>query len=210
MKSCPVSWTSGSSDRLGFVAKSPTDVLTFLNDPAGKCFLFPDTHMGPDLLCFLQDEETKELILLMLQAKIPEFLGAQAWRFALESVTPQFFYTVKAKDDRVEYAPSTYPGLSNEIMDVLESMLGNAEYKPLIDEYRNKLRSSGALDGIFATKPLRKTPKYLRIVAAPDDKQEKRLKAEIKGDVGVLRWKVIEDFFGSMADALTVKVPSVH
>ena len=96
-KSCPVSWTSGSSDRLGFVAKSPTDVLTFLNDPTGKCFLFPDTHMGPDILCFLQDEETKELILLALQTKIVEFLGAQAWRFALESVTPKFFYTVKVR-----------------------------------------------------------------------------------------------------------------
>ena len=97
MKSYPVSWSSGSSDRLGFVAKSPTDVLKFLNDPAGKCFLFPDTHMGPDLLCFLQDEETKELILLTLQAKILKFLGAQAWRVALESVTPQFFYTVKVR-----------------------------------------------------------------------------------------------------------------
>jgi hypothetical protein len=112
--------------------------------------------------------------------------------------------------DRVEYAPSTYPGLSNEIMDVLESMLGNAKYKPLIDEYRTKLCSSGALDGKFATKPPQKTPKYLRVVVAPDDEQEKHLGAEINGDVGVLRWQVIKDFFGSMVDALTVKVPSVY
>ncbi|KAF8241170.1 hypothetical protein L208DRAFT_1464244, partial [Tricholoma matsutake] len=192
MKSYPVLWSSGSSDCLGFVAKSPTDILKFLNDPAEKCFLFPDTHMGPDLLCFLQDEETKELILLTLQAKILKFLGAQAWRLALESVTPQFFYTVKAKDDRVEYVPSKYPSLSNKIMDVLESMLGISEYKPLIEEYRNKLCSSGALDEKFSTKSLWKMPKYLHIVAAPaNDLHEKRLKADINGDMGVLWWKVV-------------------
>jgi len=49
MQCCPVSWTSGSSDRLGYKATSPDDVLNFLNNPNGKCFLFPDNHMGPDL-----------------------------------------------------------------------------------------------------------------------------------------------------------------
>ena len=88
MKSCPAFWTSGSSDHLGFVAKSPTDALTFLNNSTGKCFLFPDTHTGPDLLCFLQDKETKELILLVLQIKILESLQAEAWLKALESVIP--------------------------------------------------------------------------------------------------------------------------
>lgn len=94
MQTCPVSWTSGSSDRLGFKAMSPTDVLKFLNNPDGKAFLFPDNHMGPDLLCFLQDEESKELILLALQAKIVESLDARTWRSALNSVKLQFFYTV--------------------------------------------------------------------------------------------------------------------
>jgi len=94
MQSCPVSWTSGSSDRLGFKATSPTDVLNFLNNPDGKCFLFPDNHIGPDILYFLQDEETKELIILALQAKISTSLNARAWRSALDSTTPQFFYTV--------------------------------------------------------------------------------------------------------------------
>jgi hypothetical protein len=92
MQCCPVSWTSGSSDRLGFKATSPTDVLNFLNNPDGKCFIFPDNHMGPDLLCFVQDEETKELILVALQAKISQSLNLRAWRSALDSITPQFFY----------------------------------------------------------------------------------------------------------------------
>jgi len=95
MQCCPVSWSSGSSDRLGYKAKSPTDVLDFLNNPDGKCFIFPDNHMGPDLLCFLQDEETKELILVALQAKISQSLDMGAWRSALDSITPRFFYTCK-------------------------------------------------------------------------------------------------------------------
>ena len=95
MQCFPVSWTSGSSDRLGFKATSPTDVLNFLDNPDGKCFIFPDNHMGPDLLCFLQDDETKELILVVLQAKISLSLSVTAWLSALDSITPQFFYKCK-------------------------------------------------------------------------------------------------------------------
>jgi hypothetical protein len=43
-----------SSDRFDFKAKYPTHVVEFLNEP----FLFPDHHTGPDLICFLQDEQT--------------------------------------------------------------------------------------------------------------------------------------------------------
>ena len=82
-ESCPVSWTSGSSDRLGFKATSPTQVIEFLNNPDGKCFLFPDTHMGPDLSWFFQDWETKELILANAQGKLSETLTLAKWQRAL-------------------------------------------------------------------------------------------------------------------------------
>jgi hypothetical protein len=104
MQSCPVSWTSGSSDRLGYKAVSPEDVIKFLNNPDGKCFLFPDNHMGPDLSCFFQDAETKELILLVLQSKLSQTLKAEIFVRALDSVNPQFFYTVKVSAETV-YAP---------------------------------------------------------------------------------------------------------
>jgi hypothetical protein len=68
---CPVSWNAGSSDRFDFKAKSPTHVVEFLNEP----FLF----LG-HLICFLQDEPMKELILLVLQAKLGEVLNASACR----------------------------------------------------------------------------------------------------------------------------------
>ena len=92
---CPVSWTSGSSDRLGLKAALPKNVLAFMNNPDGKCFVFPDNHMGPDLLFFLQDVETKELILGGLQCKlVSPHLDVSGWREALKSVTPDFFYTI--------------------------------------------------------------------------------------------------------------------
>jgi hypothetical protein len=96
MQHCPVSWTAGSSDRLGLKAGSPEHVLEFMNNPNGKCFLLPDNHMGPDLLFFLQDVETEELILVGMQGKLVRRpLDVSRWLKALESVTPQFFYTIK-------------------------------------------------------------------------------------------------------------------
>ena len=95
MLCCPVSWTAGSSDRLGLKAASPKHVLELMNNPDGKCFIFPDEHMGPDLSFFFQDVETKELILVGLQGKLVlKPLNVSGWLMALKSVTPQFFYTI--------------------------------------------------------------------------------------------------------------------
>jgi len=92
--SYPVSWDTGISDRFGFKAKSPADVLKFLDNPDGQTFIFPDTHMGPDLTFFLEDEETGELILSAQQSKVTPDLKPGEWRSAVISVTPQFFYTM--------------------------------------------------------------------------------------------------------------------
>jgi hypothetical protein len=94
---CEVSWSKGSSDRLGFKAQNVEDVLTYLTDPKGKPFLFPRNCMGPDILCFLQDKKTRELILLTLQAKAKPKLDASTWLHALNSVTPEFFYTMNVR-----------------------------------------------------------------------------------------------------------------
>jgi len=81
MQCNPVSWDSGTSDRLGYKAASPENVVTFLNNPDGKCVLFPDNHMGPGVACFFQDVETKELILLVLQSKLSKGLNRKpVWR----------------------------------------------------------------------------------------------------------------------------------
>ena len=94
MLSCEASWSTGSSDRFGFKAQSPANVLDFLNDPKGKPFLLPDNHMGPDVICFLQDKKTQELILLILQSKTKQNLDTKTWLEAIYSVNPEFFYTI--------------------------------------------------------------------------------------------------------------------
>ena len=93
MRCCPVSWNAGSSDHLGFKAQSPTDILEFFQNPNRKHFLFPDNHMGLDIIFFVQDEVTKELIFMALQSKL-KVVKLKAWLAAINSVTPKFFYTL--------------------------------------------------------------------------------------------------------------------
>jgi hypothetical protein len=94
MERSRVSWNAGSSDRLGFKAELPNKVLKFLDNPDGKVFLFPDNCMGPDLLAFVEDVETKELLLLLVQSKLAPQVTDKTWQTALNSVTPNLFYTV--------------------------------------------------------------------------------------------------------------------
>jgi hypothetical protein len=88
------SWQSGCSDRFGFKARSPEDAIAYFKDPKGIAFLFPDIHMGPDLIAFFKDKKTQELIILLLQAKARPKLDSKTWLGALESITPDFFYTM--------------------------------------------------------------------------------------------------------------------
>ena len=99
----PVSWTRGSSDRIGSKAENPGDVLKFLEDPRGKIALFPDTHCGPDLMCTFQDEKTKELLCAAFHMKIHRQLKTETWLKALESVTPAFFCMVMVHFDSIEF-----------------------------------------------------------------------------------------------------------
>ena len=112
--SYPVSWDTGISDRFGFKAKSPADVLKFLDNPDGQTFVFPDTHMGPDLTFFLEDKETGELILSAKQSKVTPDLKPGEWRSAVISVTPRFFYTmvVSLEPSHPSHALSPYSDVS--------------------------------------------------------------------------------------------------
>ena len=225
MRSCPVSWTSGSSDRIGFKAETPSDVLGFLRDPRGKTAVFPDNHCGPDLMCIFQDEKTKELLTAAFQMKIQEVLDTETWLKALESVTPEFFYTVmvhfalnsdthlidilflQSDGKRSRYAPVSYPGLSEQVEVFFEQMLGPKDYKPVIDAYRKKLRSSTAAQRGLPL-PKRETPTFLRIVASPDDDRVNRLAAELM-PTATLKWDMVKGYIGSVADAITTKPTSV-
>ncbi|KAF8523105.1 hypothetical protein BU17DRAFT_64002 [Hysterangium stoloniferum] len=186
----PVSWKTGNSDRLGLKANSPEDVLAFLHDPDGKPFLLPGNHIGPDVLCTLQDKETKELIILAVQAKVSPTLNAQKWRDGINSVMPKFFYTVQKGGTRDRYAQVSYPKLVNDLTRSLKMVLGSAVYTPIANIYHSKLRSSIRAQQQSTSHSMRQTPRFLCIIATPDDEQQKHLKKEWKGHVAVLRWDV--------------------
>ena len=85
-------------------------------------------------------------------------------------------------------------------------MLGPAIQQQAIDGIRSRLRSTNKQATSSQT---RETPRYLRIIASPDDKQEIRLKAEFEGDVGVVKWNVVQECAGSVADAAKLNMMSV-
>ena len=99
----------------------------------------------------------------------------------------------------MRYAPVEYPGLLDNIMETLESELGSVEYKPIVDEYREKFRSSTVLNERFASQPSQEMPKYLRIIATKG--AHERWESVCEGDVGVLRWELVENYLWSTADS---------
>jgi hypothetical protein len=57
--------------------------------------------------------------------------------------------------------------------------------------------------------PERMTPPFLHIVASPDDDQAEHLAAELK-PTAILKWAVVKDYIGSVADIITTKQKSVY
>ena len=84
-----------------------------------------------------------------------------------------------------------------------QQILGPTVHKPVVDWYRKKLRSSAAAQQASSL-PERETPPFLCIVASPDDDQANRLEAELK-PTAILKWGVVKDYLGSMADTITIK-----
>ena len=95
----------------------------------------------------------------------------------------------------MQYAPSKYPDLLKDVKSALDVKLGPEEYRPSVSDQYPKTRSVIKRVEESASQPQRLTPKYLRIIATPNDHQRDRLKAERKGDAGVLRWECVDLYF---------------
>jgi len=80
-------------------------------------------------------------------------------------------------------------------MSALDVKLGPEEYEPSVSDQRPITRSITKRVEELASQPQRLTPKYLRIIATLNDHQKDRLKAEWKGDVGVLRSECLDKYF---------------
>jgi hypothetical protein len=83
-------------------------------------------------------------------------------------------------------------------MGALIPKVGQAEYKPLIEGIRKKLRSNTETNHQFASQLQRATPRFLRIIATRDTRRIQSFKADSKGSVGVLRWNRIDQLFGDV------------
>jgi hypothetical protein len=84
-------------------------------------------------------------------------------------------------------------------------ILGPEVFVPIADTYCSELRSRTAQQQ-SASHSTRQTPRFLRIIATPDDEQRKRLAGEWKGDMAVLRWDVVKKYLGSTADLVKTSV----
>jgi hypothetical protein len=80
-----------------------------------------------------------------------------------------------------------------------EATLGTKQFKPSVNVYCEKLRSAQTE---HAT---RKTPRFLRTIVTPDDNQNSRLQGDSKDTMAVLKWEIVKEYAGSMADALVVR-----
>ena len=104
----------------------------------------------------------------------------------------------------------SYPNLITDLSSTLEMILGQDVYVRVADTYYSKLRSSTQAHQRSASHLARQTPRFLRIIVTPDDKQRKRLEEKWNDDVAVLRWDVIDNYIGSTADLVKTTVGVIH
>jgi hypothetical protein len=71
--------------------------------------------------------------------------------------------------------------------------------------YCSKLRSSARKENALPPLPTRQTPRYLRIIAAPDDEHQRRLEV-VADSVAVLKWTVVEEYTDLTADIMRQQV----
>ena len=67
----------------------------------------------------------------------------------------------------MQYVPLKYPELTEDLRSIINSTLGLDEYKLVVDKHYCLCSSTSSNQ----TESRRQTPRYLRIIATPDDKQ---------------------------------------
>jgi len=75
--------------------------------------------------------------------------------------------------------------------------------------YHNKLHPSVHKENPPAPPPKRQTHRYLHIIVAAEDEQQRHLEVA-GGNVAVLRWTVVEKYTGFTADIMRQEVGVLH
>lgn len=100
---------------------------------------------------------------------------------------------------RVNYSPVRRPNLKTDLDALFDKILGTNIDRPNISNIQTRSRSAKRSTHQLS---MRETPRFLRIVASPDDSQEQRLKAELQGDLATLKWDTVGDCVGELARIL--------
>jgi hypothetical protein len=87
---------------------------------------------------------------------------------------------------------------------LLENMLGPKVFRPVVAGIRSRLRSAKQDPD---PRPMRKTPRFLLVVASPDDEQERRLWPD---NVVTLKWNAVRDNVGQAADIARESIVTIH
>ena len=213
----PVTWKTGCGDRWGFSASNPGESLRFFTEPRGIPFLLPDKHMGPDLFFFGQEESSNELIAFGVQCRIRASMTTGNWRSAHSTLRLNNFYTIVVRllgisnfdiveislqkdDQRMDYAPKSYPNIKSNLLSALDDLLGKELSQPAPNSIRAQLRSSKHL-GIN-----RKTLKYFGLVAPTNDETIGTNVVAREG-FGAVRSSLFKDYLGSTSSVLTEPKP---
>jgi len=104
----------------------------------------------------------------------------------------------------------TYPNVQDDVIHLLEDVLGREESTTVVEGYRAKLRSSTKVKQEAASQLERQTPRYIYAIASSDDEQKHRLEAESQGNVALLKSKVVNEYVGSAGDIAKMDSMSVH
>jgi len=77
-------------------------------------------------------------------------------------------------------------------------ILGPKECEPIVETYRSKLcsHSQSALD------PTRKNPRFLGVIATPDEERPHKGREGWKRSFALLRWDAVRGYLGSAADRM--------
>ena len=93
--------SSGPSSNLGFAPELDREVLRWITDNEGKhTFCFPTEALGPDIMFFVRSKSSRELLLVMVQAKCHQKVDKATLIGGIRSVTPSWFWKRRAKGVR--------------------------------------------------------------------------------------------------------------
>ncbi|PVF94287.1 hypothetical protein CPB86DRAFT_49890 [Serendipita vermifera] len=119
-----VTHNSGPSANIGFRANSNEDVLEWMAENKQQvAFCYPPPLMGPDILFFVQFQQSKQLILVAIQAKKHEIVDRNVLMEGVRTVTPSWFWRRRRLEYKtVDMAPCSDEKAASRVQEILREI----------------------------------------------------------------------------------------